>query len=405
MREASGDLDLFGVAGLLQLLSQSDVRGMLTVWRGDARKTVEFTDRGIRLSGGVRRTNPLGEILVRSGLISAAQLEDLLAEQKRAGRRLGDLVAQHGFLPQETIDSALREQAAEEVYELFSWTGAKFSFVEATPGLSTPGGEGPLSEVFLDANVMSIMLEAARRMDELTRIREIIPDDRLVPIQLEVPVGLDDPGLDPKVALEVFPLLDGRRSIEEISEMSLYPRFTVLRALYGLVQRGSVKIQSHREKAEAPITVLRRPVKLDPGNPAGGRTILLLSELESFRGALAFCLRMAGFSVLEGARWDGAAQTLCRDCVHAVVLDVSIETDDGLSLCQGLKGTTGVPFILLSQNASRKAVANAIRSGASSVLVKPIKEELLVERLTDLFRVGPASAPAPVPEMDFPGLG
>lgn len=401
MRRARGDLDLFGISGVLQLLSQSRVRGRLAVWKGGARKTVEFTERGIRLVGGVRRTNPLGEILVRSGQISAAQLEELLEEQKREGRRLGDLVARRGILSRETIDSALREQAAEEVYELFTWTEAKFAFTEE----EAPEGDGPLSELFLDANVMSLMLEAARRIDELTRIREIIPDDRLVPVQLELPVQLDDPGLDPRTVLEIFPLLDGRRSIDEISELSLYPRFTVLRALYGLVQRGSVKIQGHRRESDGPITVLRRPARIDPAVPLGGRGVLLLSELESFRGALAFCLRQAGFSVLEGARWDSAARALCRDCVQAVVLDVSIESDDAMAVCEQLKVAAGVPFVLLAQNTSRKAVSNAVRSGASAVLVKPVKEELLVERLCEVLKMERTSTAAPVRDLEFPSLG
>jgi DNA-binding response OmpR family regulator len=86
---------------------------------------------------------------------------------------------------------------------------------------------------------------------------------------------------------------------------------------------------------------------------------------------------------------------MCRECVQAVVLDVSIGTDDGLAVCEGLKDAVGVPFVLLSENASRKAVANAIRSGAASVLVKPIKEELLIERLAEVLKTRRTSTPGP----------
>ena len=356
--------------------------GTFTVRRGDEKKVVEFLGEGIRLISGVRSTNPLGEILIRTRKLTSGQLDRLLAEQRKTGERLGDLVAAEGILSKEAIDHALREQVAEEIYDLFLWSEATFEFVEA--GGAAPVEEGPLSTVILDANVMSIMLEAARRLDELTRIREVIPDERLVAEQLELPAELDDPGLDRNVIEDVLPLVDGARSIERIIEDSCYPRFTILLTLYGLVQRGILKIRDLRS-GDGPITVLRRTVPPIPEDPARkAPTILLLSELVTFRNALAFCLRSEGLDVVEGARWDESAQALCQEYVGAIVLDLPIETEDGLTLCRRLRGSTKTPFILLSGNTSKKAVAHALQSGARYVLVKPIKEDLLVDRVYSL---------------------
>jgi CheY-like chemotaxis protein len=380
MRRVAGDLDVFGISNLLQMLSGAGSHGLLTISKGTERKVIQFLPGAIRLISGVRRTNPLGEILVRTGILTPERLSELLVQQKSSGQRLGDFVVDLGILSRETLESALREQVAEEIYELFTWVDTAFEFIET---LEEPAAEnqGPLAGVQLDANMMSLMIEAARRMDELERIRAVIPDERLVPMQLELPVTFDDLGLERGAVEEILPLADGNRSIDKIIEESLYPKFTVLRTLYGLSERGILKIRDQRQ-VEGPVTVIgRRP------NPSADRArgkILVVSQLETFRAALTWFLRNEGYNMVESSGWDSKAESLCQECLSAVVLDVSMESDDALSVCERLR-TMNIPFIILSSNASRKAMSNALRSGARCVLLKPLKESLLAERLSELL--------------------
>src|SRR6185503_17449358 len=91
------------------------------------------------------------------------------------------------------------------------------------------------------------------------------------------------------------------------------------------------------------------------------------------------------YAVVEGQGWDSWAETLCQECVSAVVLDVSMESDDALAVCERLRSLTKIPFIVLSSNASKKAMTNALRSGARCVLLKPLKESVLIARLAELL--------------------
>jgi CheY-like chemotaxis protein len=386
MRRVGGDLDVFGISNLLQMLSSAESHGILTISKDSAKKVIQFLPGGIRLVSGVRRTNPLGEILVRSGVLTPEGLTELLGEQRRTGRRLGDMVVDLGILPRETLESALREQVAEEIYELFTWTDTAFEFVET---LDDPPAEqqGPLAGVRLDANMMSLMIEAARRMDELERIRAVIPDERLIPQQIALPVSFDDLGLERRAVEEILPLADGSRSIDKIVDDSLYPKFTVLRTLYGLSERGILKIRD--QKAEGPVTVIGRRARSGQDKPAG--KILVVSELDTFRAALAWFLRNEGYSVVEGKGWDSGVESLCRECVSAVVLDVSMESDDSIAVCEKLRNLTKIPFIVLSGNGSKKAMSNALRSGARCVLLKPLKETVLAERLAELLSLSAAT--------------
>ncbi|HXX94060.1 MAG TPA: DUF4388 domain-containing protein, partial [Planctomycetota bacterium] len=124
MGEIRGDVEVLGISNLLQMLSLNRCEGYLTILQEGQKKVIHFLGEGIRLVSGARRTNPLGEILIRTGRLTRDQLDELLAEQRRTGTPLGELVSARGVLEKSVISSALREQVAEEIYDLFTWSGA-----------------------------------------------------------------------------------------------------------------------------------------------------------------------------------------------------------------------------------------------------------------------------------------
>ncbi|HZE98850.1 MAG TPA: DUF4388 domain-containing protein [Planctomycetota bacterium] len=379
-----GDLDLLGIAQLLQTLSTSECRGILTISRAEEKKILDFGPKGIRLVGGVRRTNPLGEILVRTGRITPEELDALLVEQRAAGRRLGELVVERGIVDRDSLDYALREQVAEEIYDLFTWTGSVFVFDTDRRGI-----EGlkamPLADVTLDLNVVSLMLEAARRVDELRQIQAVIPDQRLVAQQLELPARLDDPSLDRSAVEEVLPLVDGVRTIGEVIESSFYPQFTVLRTLYGLSRQGVIKIRDQGDQ-RGPMTIIHRPLNSAGGAGSGKDwTALVVSSLDTFRAALAFCMRSARCRAVEARDLEEVRAVLSRQPVDVLVVDTPLDTDDGLAMARAIRAETRTPMILLSNNGTKKAIVNALQTGAEYVLVKPFKEDVLMRRIEQVL--------------------
>ena len=385
MGQIKGDVEVLGISNLLQTLSMAGCKGYLTILLEGQKKVIHFLDEGIRLVSGARRTNPLGEILIRTGKITRDQLDELLAEQRRTATPLGEIVSRRGILDPTVIQSALREQVAEEIYDLFTWSGATFYFAESA-GFSAPIDTGPLANVILDINVMSLMIEAARRVDELARIQSLIPDVRLVAERLELPASLDDASLDRNAIEDILPLVDGERTVGHIIEESLFPKFTVMRTLYGLAQRGVIKIRDRGDGISTPITLVRRAsTPMEDRPSAQGRTILILSDLPTFRQALAMVLRASGYDVIE-SRPSDETTNLLRVRADVIVLDVPLETEDGVALCGIVREKLKLPFIVLSGNASKQAIANAMHSGAKYVLVKPFREDLLVERISNVLK-------------------
>lgn len=47
---------------------------------------------------------PIGEYLVEAGLLEQSQVEAALAEQRRSGRKLGEIIVEHGWLQAQTIE-------------------------------------------------------------------------------------------------------------------------------------------------------------------------------------------------------------------------------------------------------------------------------------------------------------
>ena len=306
-------------------------------------------------------------------------------KQKRLRVPLGKLVKDRGLLDEAVIESALREQVAEEIYDFFTWTDAKFTFEESGDG-SPPPFSGPLSSVRLDANMMTLVLEAARRVDELSNIEVLITGDHVVVERLELPAVLDDPSLDRAVIEDLLQIVDDKKTVGQIIEDALFPRFTVLRTLYGLVQREVLKLRDHADATEPGDTVVLDKNSIRRKRFRGdGRVLLLASDLPTFREVLAQRLRSEGYRVLESVNHGVELQRLFDAPVDAVVLDVSLESADGLAVCQKIGEQMSVPMIVLSENSSKEAVANAMGSGARFVLLKPIKDEHLLDRLSDVL--------------------
>lgn len=385
MGKILGDVDIVGFPSLLQLFATARCRGFLTVYDDTRRKTIEFGPVGIRLVSGARVAKPLGNILLRTGRVTLEQLDELLAEQQKTGRPLGKIVASRKILSQAVVDSALREQAADEFCDIFTWTQARFEF-RAADGEPPPPDEGPLTDVILDANVVPLLLDAACRIDELSQIRSIIPDEQLVPLRLEHPAEAHASGVDCLAMEEILPLVDGQRSVTEIVDESLYPRFTVLRTVSSLAKAGVIKINA-QGKDRDPITVLGLPpAKPEERAAPVDRKVLILSDLTDLQASLSTRLRKVGYDVVAARNEADAREAFCRRPVDVMILDIPIETDEGLQLCTRLRDAAGVPFVLLTSNGSKLAARNAVASGARYVLLKPVNEARLVERISSVLR-------------------
>jgi hypothetical protein len=245
VRILKGHVEILGLGHLLQTLSMNRREGLLTLVRGSERKTIHFTHQGMRLlSSNMKQVNRLGKILLRRRRITKEDLDSLLKEQRLLGWKLGQVAVESGLVHKRDIEEALREQVEEEIFDLFMWEDAGFEFLEGRAP-SDPG-DHPLSGMTFEKSVTSMILEAARRTDEMLMIRKILHDEEMGLARLPFEIRADELGEDADAADAVLPLINGRRSIREVVQLSIYPRYATLRALYRLLVLGYAKIMDRR---------------------------------------------------------------------------------------------------------------------------------------------------------------
>ncbi|HEX7899485.1 MAG TPA: response regulator [Planctomycetota bacterium] len=381
MNELNGSVALLALPDLLQYLSTNHKAGVLTVSQGRLSKSLHLSSKGMRLlSITPRRIPSLVEVLIRTRKFSRAQLAELATEQKKTGKRLGELVSR--LVTKADVDAALREQAQEEIYDLFLWSEARFEFKEG-PEPPTKPKDFPLADVVVDASPTSVLLEAARRADELAVIRKVVGDETMIPTRTGKPFTAENHGLDPDLLSSVYGQINGRAAVAEVVRLSHYPRFEALRAIYMMVtEYGHVQLGGGTARFRPP------PPEASPETPAPEtpraaprRTILLLSDMVHYRQALAAMIRDANYLVVEETSDRAASIFAEHRKIDAIVLDVGLATRDEYQFVAWL-ASLEVPVIVLSDDASSESAQAAVRKGARGYLAKPFARDSILRSLS-----------------------
>src|SRR5438132_9689016 len=124
----------------------------------------------------------------------------------------------------------MRLKAEEEIYEIFLWQDAEFHFID---------DELPTMEMIpLQVDVTGIIMEGTRRVDEWSRIREVIPHDVMIPL---IARTIPEKDLN-EVQRIIVHAVDGKRTIAEIELESRSSLFAVCSTLHQLARDGFIRM-------------------------------------------------------------------------------------------------------------------------------------------------------------------
>lgn len=229
----------FGVADILQLISQQQKTGVLIVERGGESIEVLFWNGMIISAHPVAKEEKemLGEKLVKSRLITSEQLKRALDFQEHNFQHLGEILVEMNFLGKDQLDKIIRNQIYDTFAELFQWKDGSYAF-EATPVNFN-------EKVFTPLGLEHIILDVLRMMDELPDIMKSIHSMDTVFKK----TGREFPGTDPsdngKMTYEeeiVFNLIDGKNTVQDVVEMSLLGRYTASKTVIHFLEKDSIEI-------------------------------------------------------------------------------------------------------------------------------------------------------------------
>jgi len=225
-----GSLKEASLPDVLQLLSMGKKTGCLSVTHRSNFGSIYFDKGKISYAAIVNRRDRLGDILMKSGVITQAQLEEGIAAQaQERDKRLGEILVDRGIITRDELHKQIRLQIEEAVYFLFTWTQGTFNF---------EADIRPEEQDFLvSINPESLLLEGARRVDEWSLIEKKIPAFDVVFELDRRRLAESGVALTPEQEM-VVPLIDGRRDVAALVDDTGMVEFEVGKALYGLVTAG-----------------------------------------------------------------------------------------------------------------------------------------------------------------------
>lgn len=224
-----GSLSEASLADVLQLLALGQKTGVLSLAREGSFGAVHF-DRGMIWHAAlVNRRDRLGDRLVRAGLLDADVLARLNADMPDDDdRHLARALLSEEFVEPEVLARECRTLVEEVVCALFTWNTGTFAFEPQS---------SPSDPLIVALPADSLLMEAARRVDEWTQIEKKVPSLDLI-FELDV-TRLQQSGISlTGEQSAVAQWLDGTHDVSAIVERSGLGEFAVGKALYGLVTAG-----------------------------------------------------------------------------------------------------------------------------------------------------------------------
>ncbi|MEO1105628.1 MAG: response regulator transcription factor [Pseudomonadota bacterium] len=120
--------------------------------------------------------------------------------------------------------------------------------------------------------------------------------------------------------------------------------------------------------------------------------ILLVDDDQRIRTLLQRFLRGQNLRVSAAESADEARRMLDGLVFDAIILDIMMPGEDGLSLLSSVKAERETPVLLLTAKAEPEERITGLESGADDYLTKPFEPRELALRLSNLLKRRPESA-------------
>jgi hypothetical protein len=250
-----------------------------------------------------RDPQPIGARLVRMGKISADDLQRALALQHSGdNRRLGDILVAAGAIARRELDRQLKAQVEEAIFELLGWSEGYFRFEDGAPC------EGVV-EAPVRIPTEGLLMEAARRSDEWSRIEAKVPHLRVVP-RLPPADAAAGERLDlTPFEWEVLAAVDGERDLHALAAALGRSEFDVARTVYTLTSAGVIVLDSDGTKDTAGPQRMLEPVRQALAHGEYEKAATALQELMRSDPLLPEARRLFGVCQAALGRFRSAAET------------------------------------------------------------------------------------------------
>jgi hypothetical protein len=227
-----GSIDAFSLPDIFQLLSFTKKTGGLHLAHGGSDGVVFFAGGQVTGASSDSSRQPLARRLVGSGTVSDDALSAAVGAAS-AGDGVGVVRAllEHGAVDAELLRRAATDQSVDAVFDLLRWESGDFAFVMDEPNPDDVG---------VTLAVETVLEDAESRKGSWEAVSQLVPSSDAV---LAMPVVL---AADPHVTREEWSLLalvDGRRSVGDLVDLTGSGQYAVVSTLAALVGRGLLEVR------------------------------------------------------------------------------------------------------------------------------------------------------------------
>ncbi|MGD8881813.1 MAG: DUF4388 domain-containing protein [Desulfobacterales bacterium] len=307
-----GNFETFNLNSIFQLLGDDQKTGVLKVRNEDKEVRIYLKDGEIIYATGSHDTDRLGHFLKRKGIISQEQLQESLKQARAEKKALGEILLEKGFLTPLNLQEIICQQVEHMIFNLFLWDKGEFEYNDAALNLK--------GMIVAKINLVSLLLEASRRIDEMSIIKKHIPNDMRV-YRITGKVSDKDEITLNFAELKILGLVDGQRSIREVIRDGGLDEYAAYKILYSLLSSGL--IESIETQSENKTLVLTEEYK-DYSTIVGTYHNILQPFFRSFEGELG----KEAIAIFDESKQVAASQPYDIFCNYHIQNAVDINTQE-----------------------------------------------------------------------------
>ncbi|HZZ85392.1 MAG TPA: DUF4388 domain-containing protein [Anaeromyxobacteraceae bacterium] len=221
----AGDLSAFPIADLVTFIHQSRLSGRLEVASAGLERAMLF--KAGEVTGAVSEAagERLGEVAVRMGFVSPAQVQEAV----RSGRPVGKALVEAGAISAADLWKCFHEQVSAVFHSVLLAREGVFAMIDGPPD--------ELHVTPLSMSTQSLLMDAIRRIDELSLFQSRIPGPHAYLRRREPrsPVTLK------AVEQRLLERVDGRTTVAGVAAAAHLNEFDAIKVLFHLAEAGYVE--------------------------------------------------------------------------------------------------------------------------------------------------------------------
>jgi len=225
-----GDIAAIPLAEILQVLQMQRQTGVFRVSNARSAVTISLRQGLVDFvqSRGAAEEYRLGRYFVEKGLVTRAQLDQVILTKGSSGPLLGDVLVDSGQVSREDLNEALAKQSSELIYEILRWPYGRFSFTREPFRPEADAAK-------LGLGISGLVLEGYRRVDEWRLMEGTINFDQVIVLD-QFALESVNPQKLTRIDKLVLGAVDGTRTVNEIIKESAVSSFDAIKCLYQFLQ-------------------------------------------------------------------------------------------------------------------------------------------------------------------------